>query len=67
MLKHASLQGVWRFSRSQAEGAYVTSPHDSDALSPVNYPGGQRFTGVAVINVSGMKFILCGSPGRRLL
>lgn len=53
MLKHSFLQGVWKFSRSQAEGAYVTSPHDSHALSSVNFPGGQRFTGVAVTNVSG--------------
>ena len=67
MLKHAFLQGVWRFRRSQAEGACVTSAHDSEALSPVNCPGGQHFTGITVTNISGMQPVLRGSPGRGLL
>ena len=65
MRKPVFLQGVWRFSRSQAEGVYVTSPHKS----PGHWVQWASLVGSAsqVFSQSvagGTKPILHGSPGR---
>lgn len=65
MRKPAFLQGVWRFSRSQAEGAYVTNPYRTPGhwvqwaflVDSTSQAFSQSFAG-------GMKPILHGSPGK---